>query len=195
MSEWRALLLGGTTATGKSTSGRLVARQLDIACISADSIWKALVSATTPDSHPSFHHFEPTPEVFARGPEHLAGLHIEQASAMTWPLEAFVDWELHDHNRFVFEGAWITPELAARLSSESPEVCAVFIDEPEEKEILASMLKRSGRTDPLPRQLSISAMAWRYGNWLREQIGRLGLASVPARPRETLADRIIAAAG
>jgi hypothetical protein len=38
-------------------------------------------------------------------------------------------------------------------------------------------------------------MAWRYGNWLREQTPKLGLPSVLAQPRLTLVDRIIAAAG
>lgn len=192
--QWRALLLGGTTAAGKTTTGRLVARRLGIACISADSVWKALMAATTPASHPAFHHFEPAPEVHALGPDHLLALHIEEAQAMTEPLSAFIDWELHDGNRFVFEGAWITPQLAA-LKCESPLVRAVFIDEPEESEVLASMMQRSGRAaqglDPLPRQLSISAMAWRYGNWLREESQRLGLPLVASRPRETLRDRII----
>jgi 2-phosphoglycerate kinase len=101
---------------------------------------------------------------------------------------------MHDGHRLVFEGAWITPELAARRC-ESPEVRAVFIVESEEKEVLAAMLERSRRTEPLPRQLSISAMAWRYGRWLADGAEKFGLPVVPARPRETLVDRIIDAAG
>jgi 2-phosphoglycerate kinase len=130
----------------------------------------------------------------ARGPDHLAKLHIETAEAMTGALEGFIDRELREGHRFVFEGAWITPEMAARKSV-SQQVRAIFIDEPEEQEILASMLQRSKRTEPLPRQLSLAAMAWRYGNWLREQTERLGLPSVLARPRETLVERILEAAG
>jgi hypothetical protein len=196
---WRALLLFGTTAAGKSTSGQLVAHRVGFGCISADSVWKALMAATTPESHSAFHHFEPTPEVFARGPDHLAQLHVEQADAMTEPLSEFFDWEMRSRNRFVFEGAWITPELAARKTAQWNEARAVFIDEPEESEILAAMIERSGRAaqnlEPLPRQLHISAMAWRYGTWLRERTERLGLPGVPARPRETLVERILEAAG
>jgi 2-phosphoglycerate kinase len=192
--KWRALLLGGSTAAGKSTTGAMVAKELGVACLSADSVWKALMAATTVETHPSFHHFEPPPEVMAKGPEHLAGLHIAAAEGMTSALEAFIDWELHEKNRFVFQGAWITPELAARKCAKSEDVRAVFVIEPEEKEILAAMLERSGRTEPLPRQLSISAMADRYGRWLEEETQRLGLPTVEARPRGTLVERIIEAA-
>ena len=194
MSEWRVLLLGGTTATGKSTSGALVAQRVGIACISADSVWKVLMAATTPETHPGFHYFEPAPEVMAKGAEHLMQLHVAAAQAMTPAIDAFLDWELHERNRFVFQGAWITPELAARRCA-SGNTVAVFIDEPDEQEILNSMLQRSGRTEPLPRQLSISAMACLYGNWLRQEAQRHGVALVNARPRETLVDRIIEAAG
>lgn len=198
MSEWRVLLIGGTTAVGKSTTGALVAQLLGVACISADSVWKVLMAATTPETHPDFHHFEPTPEVHAKGPDHLLQLHIAAAEAMTPALNAFLDWEVHEGNRFVLQGAWITPGLAAKRCASGSER-AIFIDEPEEHEILNSMMERSGRKapglEPLPRQLSISAMAWRYGNWLREGTRQLGIATVTARPKETLADRIIAAAG
>ena len=150
---WRLLLLGGTTASGKSTSGRLVARRLGISCISADSIWKALQQATSAATHPAFHHFEPSPEVYARGPDHLAELHAEAAEAMTEALNTFIDWELHDGNRFVFEGAWITPALAARqLRSAELLARAVFIDEPEERAILTihARTKQTHRTTTTP---------------------------------------------
>ena len=73
MSEWQVLLLGGSTAAGKSTSGALVARQLGVACVSADSVWKALEAATTRETHPAFHHFEPPPEVIGSRPRPPAG--------------------------------------------------------------------------------------------------------------------------
>ena len=58
-------------------------------------------------------------------------------------------------------------------------------------EVLASMVKRQNRDHPSERQLRLSEMAWRYGNWLREGADRHGLPVVAARPRETLTDRII----
>lgn len=113
---------------------------------------------------------------------------------MTPALAAFIDWELHERNRFVFHGAWITPHFAAQKCASSPKVRAVFIDEQLAEKILASMVKRSGRTEPNERQLVIAEVAWLYGKWLREEAHHHGVPTVPARPRKTLVDRIISAA-
>ncbi len=114
---------------------------------------------------------------------------------MTSALEAFISWEMKEGNRFVFQGAWITPELAARRCAASDEVRAVFIDEPLESDIMASILERSNRTEPDARQLIVARLAWLYGNWLRVGAKKHGISIVAARPRETLADRIVAVAG
>jgi hypothetical protein len=102
---------------------------------------------------------------------------------------------MKEGNRFIFQGAWITPELAARRCVASDEVRAVFIDEPVAEEIMASILERSKRTEPDARQLIVARVAWLYGNWIREQAERHGVPLVAARPRGTLVGRIIAAAG
>jgi hypothetical protein len=74
-------------------------------------------------------------------------------------------------------------------------VRAVFIDEPLESDIMASILERSNRTEPDARQLIVARVAWLYGNWIRQQANQQGVPLVAARPRETLVGRIIAAAG
>ncbi len=114
---------------------------------------------------------------------------------MTPALEAFINWEMKEGNRFIFQGAWITPELAARRCAASDEVRAVFLDEPVADDIMASMLERSKRTEPDARQLVVARVAWLYGNWIREQAERHRIPLVAARPRETLVERIIEAAG
>lgn len=194
MPEWRVLLLGGTTASGKSTTGRLLSRALGIRCLSADSVWRAVLALTTAETHPLMHQW-PRPEVVPDDPEHLLKVHIGEAETMTPALEAFINWEMKEGNRFIFQGAWITPELAARRCEASDEVRAVFIDEAEESDIMSSMLERSKRSEPDARQLIVARVGWLYGNWLREGAQKHGIPIVPARPRETLVDRIIAAAG
>jgi 2-phosphoglycerate kinase len=190
--EWRVLLLGGTTASGKSTTGRLLATALGIPCLSADSVWRAVLALTTAETHPALHQW-PRPEVVPDDPEHLLKVHIEEAETLTPALEAFINWEMKEGNRFIFQGAWITPELAARLCASSNEVRAVFLDEAEESDIMASMLERSKRSEPDARQLVVARVGWLYGNWLRDGAKKHGLPLVAARPRETLVERIIAA--
>ncbi len=187
------LLLGGTTASGKSTSARKLARQLGIGCISGDSLWKALIKVTTPQTHPVLHRW-PRPDAPTGCTEDLARLHIAEAETLTPALEAFIDSEMTERNRFVFHAAWITPELAAQKCASSDAIRAVFIDEPEVDGIIASVLERSGRTEPTDRQVVMSKVALLYGDWLREGAQRHGLPLVSARPRETLVDRIVQAA-
>ncbi len=194
MGELRLLLLGGAAASGKSTSGALVARRLGLACVSGDSLWNALKSVTTNQSHPPFHYFEPTEEEWVKGPDFLCARHIESAEAMTPAADAFLDRELREGNKLVFQSAWITPQMAARRCNGMPDARAVFVHEPDQDAILGSMVERQRRTSPSERQLRLSAMAWRYGNWLRDGAREHGLPIVEARPRETLTDRIIQAA-
>ncbi len=195
MDELRLFLLGGAAASGKSKSGTAVARRLGIPCISADALWKALMSVTSRESHPAFHYFEPTEEEWRRGPEFLCGRHIESAEAQTPALEAFIDWEMKEGHSILLEGAWITPQMAARRCNGVPGALAVFVHEPDQDAILASMVERQHRTSPSERQIRLAAMAWRYGNWLRDGAREHGLPIVEARPRATLVDRIIQAAG
>jgi len=190
--EWRVLLLGGTTASGKSTTGRLLSQALGIPCLSADSVWRAVLALTTAETHPTLYQW-PRPEVVPDDPEHLLKVHIGEAETMTPALEAFINWEMKEGNRFIFQGAWISPELAARRCATSDEVRAVFIDEALETDIMTSMLERSGRTEPDARQLIVARVGWLYGNWIREHAEKHGIPLVAARPRETLVGRIIQA--
>src|SRR5438309_6206061 len=112
MPDWRVLLLGGTTAAGKSTTAWQLARRLGIGYISGDSVWRALLAVTTPETHAVLHRW-PRPGAAPGSPEELAQLHIAEAETMAPALEAFVDKEMQEGNRFTFHAAWITPELAA----------------------------------------------------------------------------------
>jgi 2-phosphoglycerate kinase len=186
--DGRHYLLGGAAGAGKSTSGNEVALALGVACVSADSVWYGLQAVTSRESHPAFHYFEPTEEEWRQGPDFLCGRHIECAHALTPALTAFLDREQKEGHALLFEGAWITPDFAAQRGAP-----AVFIHEADESEVLASMVARSGRDTPSERQLRLSAMAWRYGNWLRDGARSHGLPVVPARPRSSLIDRIVSA--
>ena len=194
MRDWQLLLLGGAAATGKSTSGSAIARRLGVSCVSGDSLWTALKCVTSRESHPAFHHFEPTEEECLRGPEYLCARHIESAEALTPALEAFIDREMKEGHRLLLEGAWITPELAARRTSAWNGARAVFIYEPEQDQVLAAMMSRQSVAEPTKRQLWLAPMAWRYGNWLRDGARKNNLPIVEARPRRTLADRVMQAA-
>jgi len=193
MTEWSILLLGGTTASGKSTSAWKLARQLGIGCVSADSLWKGVIAITTQETHPILHQWPRIDEAPGE-PGPLAELHIKEALTMMPALDAFIDSELLERNHIIFHGAWLTPELAARKCAASDRIRAVFIDEPRTEDILESIVARSRVAEPSERQRVMAEVARLYGDWLRAEAIRNHVPLVPARPHETLADRILEAA-
>jgi 2-phosphoglycerate kinase len=195
--HWDILLLGGAAAAGKSVAASQIALAFAISWFDVDALWLALKEATGKEEHPAFHHFEPGSDALALGAEHLLALHIETAQAVSRALGAVLDHYVATRHTAVIEGAWIAPEAAAGwLESDgvSDQLKAVFIYEEDLEAVGEAMMSRSERTAPSHRQAILARMSWLYGRWLRDEATRLGLPVVPARPRETLLERILEAA-
>jgi 2-phosphoglycerate kinase len=193
--DWTVLLLGGAAGAGKSTSAAWIAARLGVSWLSADAIWQTLKAATERETHAAIHHFEPSDRDIEAGAEHLLRLHIESAEAMSASLAAFVDWQLREDAPLVLEGAWITPAFAAeQVARHSGAVAAVFICERELDAVLDAMMSRSNHPPRTPRRLRLTEMSWMYGEWLRGECAPLGVPVVEAQPRDTLVERVLAAA-
>jgi len=57
--DWTILLIGGGSATGKSTLGEALARRLNARYIDLDLFWIVLQRAIPPSVEPDLHLFEP----------------------------------------------------------------------------------------------------------------------------------------
>jgi hypothetical protein len=73
---------------------------------------------------------------------------------------------------------------------------AVYVDKPDEEELLAHMLERGRGFDASPseEQRRIAHACWRYGQWLIAEVGARGVPVVAARPFASLPERLLAAA-
>jgi 2-phosphoglycerate kinase len=191
------LLLGGSAGAGKSVSATLLARELGVSSVSVDALWRSLRLATTPETHPALHNFEPTDEEVVRaGPDVLCERLIETARAVSAVLAPFIEGAIGDANRIVLEGAWITPEAAAGfVGAHAGGVAAVYLYEDDPAEVQAAMLARVRNRELTERRRVMSDTCWRLGNWLRDEAVRCGLPVVASRPRESLVRRIVTAAG
>ena len=93
----------------------------------------------------------------------------------------------------VIEGDFILPALAALPKfgeyANNGRVRAVFIDEPDEAQIAANFLAREPEHGPQEKRARVS---WLYNQWLKQEADRLGLISLPARPWDTLFQRLLA---
>jgi hypothetical protein len=107
-----------------------------------------LLASTTAETHPVLHQW-PRPEVVPDDPEQLLKVHIQEAETMAPALEAFISWEMKEGNGFIFQGAWMTPEFAARRRAVSDEVRAVFINEPLESDIMPRFWSEASGQSPM----------------------------------------------
>lgn len=180
---WRVLLLGGASGTGKSTVAMRLGQRLGIPWLQIDDFRLALeqMGWPLPDSA-----LVPTYD----GPGGL----IEVATLLAPAVEIVIANHVAQRNPAILEGDGVIPALferpALRRDVERGAVRAIFVYESEERIIRRNMQARG-------RALSDAAHArknWQYGEWLRGEAEARGIPALPARPWDTLEDRILAAA-
>lgn len=192
-SAWRAIVIGGGAAVGKTTVAKAVAAHYDAAVLPVDTIWVALKAVTNPASHPELHYFDPSDSDLELPSEQLCERHIRSAEAISQAMDPVIGYYLWERWPVVLEGAWITPAAAGRWARSYESLHAVFVHEPDAEEVLAAMLVRSGRQRPTRRQRVLSEVCWLFGNWVRKQAEAEVSPVVEARPRATLTKRVLAA--
>ena len=182
---------------GKSTAAARISRRVNAVLIPTDIVWLALQAATEASERPELHYFDPKVSDLALAPELLCERHIKTAISVSECLEPVIGSLLREGGRAVVEGAWVTPQLVRLRRYDgvdaSDRVRGVFVHEPDPAQVLRTMARRRGRSQPTGFQRSIARVCWLHGNWLTEEAGRLGVPVVPARPQRNLATRILAA--
>lgn len=98
----------------------------------------------------------------------------------------------------IVEGDGILPSVAAQTwidgANAIGRVRAVFLDEPDESQLLITMLRRFHQDDAVATEedQNIARMHWLYGEWLRQEADHRGLPALTARPYEALVSRVLA---
>lgn len=182
--DWRVLLLGGASGIGKFTVAMRLGRRLGLPWLQVDDFRLALIRSGLPfpdaDAVPTFD-----------GPGGL----LAHGELLAPAIEVVIENHVDQGNPALLEGDAIVPTLferpSVRRNVDSGGLRAIFLYESEERAIQQNMWAR-GRT------LSDAAHAhknWRYGEWLRQEAEVRGLPTLPARPWDTLEDRILHVAG
>jgi 2-phosphoglycerate kinase len=195
---WQVLLVGGSSGTGKSVLAQRLARRFGVALTQVDDLRLALQRSTTPEALPDLHYFLATPAVWQRPAEELRDRLIAVGRVVSRAAEAVVEHHLDTPYPLILEGDGIVPELAARaasLAQATGRVRSVFLVEPAEHDILASMTERGRGFEQhaAAEQRTQARMNWLYGEWLKDECRRLGLPTLSTRPRDTLLARVVAA--
>lgn len=189
---WQVLLLGGASGVGKSSVSYALARHYVVGLTEVDDFQIVLEHMTEPERFPVFHYWRlHTEEALRMNDEEQVAFFSRYASTLEEALALVIGNHIETRMSIVLEGDFILPSLAVRrMYGEEPadrHVRAVFLYEEDEAQIARNYLRRDGQ-----EQAQRAHISWRVNEWLRAEAGRLGVATVPARPWETLLDRLVA---
>lgn len=191
---WQVLLLGGPSGAGKTSVSYRLAHHYGVGITEVDDFQVLLERMTTPEQQPAIHFWgtHPAPETLAAEEVMAQGLAI--GAAMAPGLEAVIANHLESDAPVVLEGDFILPALAAQASFAGElnggRVRGVFLVEEDEQQLIANYMRREPQRGP---QATRARVSWLYGQWLLREAGRLGVPAIPARPWETVFERVIAA--
>ena len=194
--EWRVFLIGGHSATGKTTASKRLGLSLGVPWMMVDDLRLAFQRAcvSLPKGTDSLY-FDKKPHFWRRPPEELCDALIAVGEVMSAPLEVVIENHVDQDLPIVIEGDGILPSLLSRppVIEREASVRAVFLVEPEESAILDNTLARgrgytAGRTQQESRNEARGR--WLFGQWLAREAARYNLPVLAPRPWETLVERL-----
>lgn len=192
-------LIGGAAGAGKTTVAAMLAQELGISWLQADSTWLALKSITTMESHPELRFF---PELvgtvmdYETDYDHFARQFRHACAVVGRALEAGIDQEVEGRPAgYVIEGTWLPPEWMAsvRRTTANADIRGILVHEADGEHVLTAIMTRSGGMEATPEQRQFADLSWRIGQELRLEAVTHDIPVVAARPRATLLRRAMVA--
>jgi 2-phosphoglycerate kinase len=191
---WEVVLLGGASGVGKSSVSYRLARRFGVGLAEVDDFHILLEQLTTPEQLPAIHVWRAHPAPDQLSADEISVQLQDVSQALAPGLAAVIANHLQAATPIVLEGDFIDPELAARASflseANAGRVRAVFLHEPDERQLAANYLAREPEAGPQPRRARVS---WLHSQWLAREAERLALPVVLARPWDTVLERVVAA--
>lgn len=182
--DWHVLLVGGPSGSGKSTACAELMRRYGIGCAEIDDISTAVRAMTTPEQQPLLHYWSQHAETEEWTAERILELTLSVADTLAPAVEAVVDAHLNYGPPVVMEGDYLLPAFAARMGG---RVRMAFIYEPDEAQL---MVNYAGRESASGEQLMRARVSCLFGQWLVKSGREFGVPVLPARPWDTLPDRL-----
>jgi 2-phosphoglycerate kinase len=200
--NWTFLLIGGSSSVGKSRAAARLGHRHGLPWLQVDDLRLAFQRSrvTLPQGNDALYYFVKgghQNQVWKERPDQLRDALIAVGEALAPAIEAVLLHHVSQREPIIIEGDGILPSLLTRpaVQQVGDAVRAVFIVEPNERVLLRNMLAR-GRGINRMTGTTLCAEAHvkcLFGQRLAEEAERLGVPVMPARPWESLADRIEAA--
>jgi len=195
---WKVLLIGGSSGVGKTVVARELAAHLSLSLLLLDDIRLALQQATSKETNPELHVFLDYRAEQWRNAESIYADWIAVGKAMIKPLDAIISHHIvvPDVGPLIIEGDGILP-IASSQILEPKDVCAVFIVEQDEQQLLQNLRSRGRGFNDWDEieQKGFAHASWLYGRWLAQEAKKLDLPVIDAGPQQTLLERLLSIAG
>jgi 2-phosphoglycerate kinase len=194
------VMIGGPSATGKSTLAESLARRFGVPHVDLDLFYLAFREVIPREAAPVLLH--PQEEAFWAQPvDDLVNCYLELQEYMRGASESVIACLIARRRPTVIEGTWLLPASAAMgtiYGAEAGNARGLFLFEPDAAEMEH---RRRARQDPWSRVFSepvmhnIAAMRHAHGLELKRRADALDLPVLDCRPFETLETRAINALG
>jgi 2-phosphoglycerate kinase len=188
--SWTVLLLGGPSGAGKTSVSYRLAQHFGVGLVEIDDLQTALQEMTTPEQIPLLHIWKTRPQIHAQSAELIFDQILAIAEVITPALEALIEKHLNSKRPIILDGDLILPSLLIQPGY-AGKVRGVFLYEEDEKQLIDNFARR----EPGTTQTKRARVSWLYGQWLKEEADRSGIIVLPARPWETIFERIVKSLG
>ena len=187
--NWKILLIGGSSGTGKSLLARQLSKHFEIPLTEVDDIRIALQKIADRNKHPDLFTFWDNPDFLeTKDAEILADKLLDIGREVWIALDTLITKHLVCDEPVIFEGDGIIPDLLAQRDQKG--IVSVFLwDEVEHIERRVEGRQRPGtqkETSPAYAEFS-----YRFGLKLKEQALANGFIVVQSSPAETLLARVL----
>lgn len=201
--DWKVLLIGGHSGTGKTAVARQLGRRWEFPFAEVDDFRLVLQRMTSPKVLPALHAFKTWSDVEGLPAEDVCRRLITIGQVVSHALEIVVANHVATDMPLILEGDGLVPSMAAQtrfanLAIAGPEVRAIFLVEPDRERLLESMRDRPrGDFAALshPEQRRRASVSCLYGKWLKAEAQRHNLSVIRPQPWNTLTRRVLEQVG
>jgi 2-phosphoglycerate kinase len=191
MKDWKILLIGGSSAVGKSHLAKQLSKEFNIPLLQVDDLRITLQQLVDKNAHPDLYFFlqKPYAEILRDySSEELKDKLIKLAEAM-WPaLNAVISKHIVCGEKVIIEGDGIIPDLLTKR--DLTDIKTIFIWDSRE-----ALLERSKKRGGLGANESFeerqSAFSSSFGDEIKKQALDHDFEVIQASPLDTLFERVM----
>lgn len=187
--DWKVLLIGGSSGTGKSLLARQLAKHFEIPFMEVDDIRIVLQNVMDPKTHPDLFVFFHYPDFLENHSAEVLAEKLLHVGTEVWiALDVLITKHLVCDEPVIFEGDGIIPELLATRDQDG--IRSIFLwDEMDSLQTRVEERDRPGTKKETSAKYA--EFSYQFGLRLKEMATENEFMVIPSSPIETLLKRVL----